>query len=101
MSITVKYGNFSFSGIGNEPTVSFDTEINRSNAGYIIGVIDKITLNGVIYSTGSLNNNLNYSNNNGAWSNLSSGIRVLQTGLKDYSRLQNPKIIGICLGLTG
>lgn len=88
MSITVKYGNFSFSGIGNEPTVSFDTEINRSNAGYIIGVIDKITLNGVIYSTGSLNNNLNYSNNDGAWSNLSSGIRILQTGLKDYSKLQ-------------
>jgi len=87
MSINVKYGSFSFSGIGNEPTVTFDTEINRSSAGYIIGVIDKITLNGVIYSTGSLNNNLNYATNDGAWKNLSSGIRVLQTGLKDYSKL--------------
>ena len=87
MSISVKYGNFSFSTIGNEPTVTFDTEINRSSAGYIIGVIDKITLNGVIYSTGSLNNNLNYATNDGAWKNLASGIRVLQTGLKDYSKL--------------
>lgn len=87
MSINVKYGSFSFSGIGNEPTVTFDTEINRSSAGYIIGVIDKITLNGVIYSTGSLNNNLNYATNDGAWKNLSSGIRILQTGLKDYNKL--------------
>lgn len=87
MSINVRYGSFSFSEIGNEPTVSFDTEINRSSAGYIIGVIDKIKLNGVIYSTGSLNNNTNYANNNGAWNNLASGIRFLQTGIKDYNQL--------------
>ena len=93
MSINVTYFHdeypiVAFSGIGNEPTVTFDTEINRSSAGYIIGVIDKITLNGVIYSTGSLNNNLNYQGSNGAWKNLASDIRLLQTGLKDYGQLR-------------
>ena len=102
MSIKVTYEHddypiVAFSGIGNEPTVTFDTEINRSSAGYIIGVIDKITLNGVIYSTGSLNNNDNYGNSNGAWKNLASDIRLLQTGLMGASGYFVEKVLFMSL----
>lgn len=88
MSINLTYGNFAFSGIGNEPTVSFDTEITRSQAGYIIGVTDKIKLNGVIFATGAINDSSNASNNKEtAWNQLSAGIGVLRTGLQDYNSL--------------
>lgn len=89
MSIAVSYGSFAFSGIGNDPLVSFDTQINRSEAGYIIGTTDKIRLNGVIFGTGRLNNsgNANDPLNSQAWTKLASGIRFLSTGLQDYSSL--------------
>lgn len=87
MSITVKYGTLEFNTLGNEPTVSFDTEINRSSAGHIISVTDKIKLNGVIYSPGKLNNNGNYDTSVGAWRNIAGNIKFLQTGLKDYEQL--------------
>ena len=88
MSIDVTYGNIAFSGIGNDPTVSFDTEISRSNAGYIINVTDKIKLNGVIFATGQLNNSTNITNNQGAWNELTKGINILRTGIKDYESLK-------------
>lgn len=89
MSIAVSYGSFAFSGIGNDPLVSFDTQINRSEAGYIIGTTDKIRLNGIIFGSGRLNDagNVNNSVTSNAWTVLSSGIRFLSTGLKDYSSL--------------
>jgi len=88
MSINVTYGNFQFSSIGNDPTVSFDTEITRSNAGYIIGVIDKIKLNGVIFSTGELNSASNSGKTEGGWNELRGGINFLRTGIKDYESLK-------------
>lgn len=89
MSIEVSYGSFSFSSLGNDPLISFDTQINRSEAGYIIGTADKIRLNGIIFGSGKLNNAKNANNpaDSQAWLKLASGITFLSTGLKDYSSL--------------
>jgi hypothetical protein len=89
MSIAISYGSFAFSGLGNDPLVSFDTQINRSEAGYIIGTTDKIRLNGIIFGSGRLNDakNANDPVTSNAWTTLASGIGFLSTGLKDYSSL--------------
>lgn len=88
MSINISYGSFAFSGIGNEPSVVFDTEINRSSAGYITTVTDKIKLNGVIYGTGALNTSGNATTNAGAWVSLASGLSGLREAFsKDYETL--------------
>jgi hypothetical protein len=88
MGINVSYGSFAFSGIGNEPSIVFDTEINRSSAGYITTVIDKIKLNGVIFGTGELNISGNATDNKGAWLSLATGLSGLRDAFaKDYQPL--------------
>lgn len=88
MSIKVKYGTFDFDTVGNAPTVVFDTEINRSAAGYIVGTTDKVKLNGVIFATGSLNNSSNGSNyNDGAWVDLLNNVNLLKNSIQDYLSL--------------
>lgn len=89
MSINISYGSFAFSGVGNQPSVVFDTEINRSSAGYITQVTDKIKLNGVIYGTGALNTKDNANKNEGAWVSLLKGASGLRSAFsKDYESLQ-------------
>jgi hypothetical protein len=88
MSINISYGSFAFSGIGNEPSISFDTEISRSSAGYITSVADKIKLNGVIFGTGALNVSGNATKNDGAWYALATGLSGLRDAFaEDYRSL--------------
>lgn len=88
MSINVTYGNFNFDTIGNAPTVVFDTEINRSSAGYIVGVTDKVKLNGVIFASGKLNDASNWNNfTNGAWVELFDKVNQLKNNIQDYRSL--------------
>lgn len=49
-AMRLSYGDYTFSPT---PTISFDTEINRSEAGYIVNTVDKITLKGVLFASGS------------------------------------------------
>lgn len=89
--ISVKYGTFAFSGIGNDPLVSFNTNIERSSAGYIVGVYDSIKLDGVIYAEGEINDSGNKSKNSGAWTNLIksvTGLVGLSGAFVDYQELQ-------------
>lgn len=52
-NIRINYGNYTFQPV---PNVQFSTEIKRSDAGYMIGTVDKIVLNGLLFGSGEINN---------------------------------------------
>lgn len=90
--LKVLYGTFDFDSIGPTPLLSFDTTIERSSAGYIIGVSDQITLRGIIDAgktpnTKYLNDSTNVADTSiGTWIDFESGVPKLRN-LQDYNSL--------------
>lgn len=85
MSTVLKYGTYSFVPV---PDISISTEIQRSEAGYGIGTIDKITLNGVLYASGSEINRISTTKNKSSINNLMTQLSGLQQAVqKDYKEL--------------
>lgn len=60
MSFDLKYGSYSFTGLP-VPNISLDTSFDTTSAGAIIGSTVKVSIRGLIYATGNLNDNTNYS----------------------------------------
>lgn len=52
MGMFLKYGTYSLYPV---PDFQYRVDIQRNDAGYIIGTIDKITINGILHGTGTVN----------------------------------------------
>lgn len=85
MATVLKYGTYSFIPV---PDITISTEIQRSDAGYGIGTVDKITLNGVLYASGSEINQSGTAKNKSSINNLMVQLSGLQEAVQqDYKQL--------------
>jgi hypothetical protein len=84
MAITIRYGNYTFKP---SPNIEFSTDIKRSDAGYMIGTVDKFVLNGVLFGSGEINTGVATANAqaNNSFNNLMIALTGLKQALeKDY-----------------
>lgn len=85
MPTVLKYGAYSFVPV---PDISISTEIQRSEAGYGIGTVDKIALNGVLYASGSEINSTGTAKSKSSVYNLMIQLSGLQKAAEqDYQEL--------------
>jgi hypothetical protein len=85
MATTLTYGTYSFIPV---PDIAISTEIQRSDAGYGVGTVDKITLNGVLYASGSEINQSGTPKNKSSINNLMVQLSGLQAAVQqDYQQL--------------
>lgn len=84
--ISIKYGNYTFNP---SPNIEYSTEIKRSDAGYMIGTVDKFTLNGVLFNhEGGVINDTGVTTASNSFNNLLTSLSGLKDALeKDYEEL--------------
>lgn len=85
MTAQLKYGTYNFVPA---PDISISTEIKRSDAGYAIGTVDKITLKGVLYASGTEVNRSGTPKNKSSIDQLMTQLSGLQSAIQtDYQEL--------------
>lgn len=84
--VEVKYGTFKLSPA---PNIEYSTDIKRSEAGYMIGTVDKITLNGIIYHNSDKLNDVDVSSTPNSFTELIGKLNNIKSALEeDYKSLE-------------
>lgn len=84
-NVSIKYGNYSFKPV---PKIEFSSDIKRSAAGYLMGTVDKISLNGVLFGSGSINDTGSVLKTDNSFNNVLASLTGLKQALeKDFEIL--------------